>query len=966
MIRKLNSMAFCMPMALVAILAITTITPAAGLAFGAEPGKTKKLRNDDRPRPDKPAVRVPSVPAEETRVLNFEPVYVEPLQRAIEPVFLENDMSWYPHQLKPPFGQDLGSDKPWMIYAGAARISAQRSAAPVAIPDALKIGAPLGSIETFYIVHFEGKIQSEWKDAVIKAGAISSETYLSNHALVFRMTPQVFKVVEAIPEVDWIGYYEPAYKISPRIGRMPVDATTRALAGTSLLVGLHGRVDPEAVRSKLEALGLNVITDIKGVKAEKHAPTPWTPWILHVDASRDKALQIAAIEEVQFVWEPATVKSFRAFSSGAIMQSGSNAPWFSLGSNDPTVSSTFFPLWFRGLQGQHQMVGIADTGVDYGTGELFDDPVNPLDPGTSCAGGGPACFLTGNLKVPKGSLRDGSTDVCDINNGHGTGVTGSCCQDSHPNSTTESREPNQAGRGEFGEGISHEAQVVFAPFGWSFFDPINQRLQWLDLATFGASVMNTSIVWLTGTGPTYDDQSWVYDTVIDTAEANGDHMLITNAAGNDGVCGTWDTGSDSAGWAKNAVDVGASDDLAQFDEMYSFGGAAGSNKGPDWTNPPGAASDDLIFPDIVAPGAGDSNNALDITLTARADGTCGNNDQLIQGFGGTSGSAPVVAGTIALIHQYYEEGNQPPITDPSAALMKATLINSAEAMDSLETCMGRGVPSGEQGWGRPNLSNVLAFNDTTFEMNAFDVLNAGGFDSSGQFDEYNIVITDTGQPLRVTMVYTDVPGNFFGQGRPYIVNDLDRDVMKMHEAVLIDPEAVMAEMHRLPVSRSVYEHIRVVRETPGWQDFSLAERAARMIYLFGCAFNANPRSSFVASSMTPLTFGRERDLRPHAQKLRTATLESLDWSRFLDRYIMEQKKLRCLLFADPPYVVTARADHYRHRFGYLDHILLAHKLTRINGLNGGDRSVKIMVTYDDDKAGLIRALYREEYGWHLE
>ena len=99
--------------------------------------------------------------------------------------------------------------------------------------------------------------------------------------------------------------------------------------------------------------------------------------------------------------------------------------------------------------------------------------------------------------------------------------------------------------------------------------------------------------------------------------------------------------------------------------------------------------------------------------------------------------------------------------------------------------------------------------------------------------------------------------------------------------------------------------------------------------------------------------------------LRAATLECLDWQEFLHRYVVKPKRLKCLLFADPPYVVTARAAHYRHRFDHLDHILLARKLAHINTLNGSQRSVKIMLTYDDDPDDLIRTLYREKFGWHL-
>lgn len=204
------------------------------------------------------------------------------------------------------------------------------------------------------------------------------------------------------------------------------------------------------------------------------------------------------------------------------------------------------------------------------------------------------------------------------------------------------------------------------------------------------------------------------------------------------------------------------------------------------------------------------------------------------------------------------------------------------------------------------------------------------------------------------------------QARVNVLNDADEDIVVMHQTVSVDPDAVTEELHRLPISRLTYEEIRATRETAQWHELTLVRRAARMIYLLSIAFNANPRAPFPASPVTPLRFRPDKDLSPFAEKLSGVTFECLDWSEFLDRYVLQQKKLRCLLNLDPPYVITAKAAHYRHRFSELDHVQLAHKLALVNEQNGGDRSVKIMLTYDDDADGLIRALYRKEFGWHMQ
>ena len=196
-----------------------------------------------------------------------------------------------------------------------------------------------------------------------------------------------------------------------------------------------------------------------------------------------------------------------------------------------------------------------------------------------------------------------------------------------------------------------------------------------------------------------------------------------------------------------------------------------------------------------------------------------------------------------------------------------------------------------------------------------------------------------------------------------ILNDIEPDVVNMHQTVATQAEEVMAEMKRLPTSRLIYEQIRSLRYTGPWWELSDVERAARMIFLLGCAFNAKPRSPFPASTMTPLKYDAYKDLTPYAEHLRGATFECLHYAELLDRYLLRPKKLCCFVYCDPPYMAATSAAHYRYRFDAIDHLMLANKLARINQLNGGERSVKIMLTYDEHP--YIRSLYRRKFGWHV-
>eukprot|EP00466_Bigelowiella_natans_P013604 jgi/Bigna1/79506/fgenesh1_pg.63_\ len=111
----------------------------------------------------------------------------------------------------------------------------------------------------------------------------------------------------------------------------------------------------------------------------------------------------------------------------------------------------------------------------------------------------------------------------------------------------------------------------------------------------------------------------------------------------------------------------------------------------------GPTSDGRIKPDILAPG--------DWIRSARSDGKqTSNNCGELQYMHGTSMATPVAAGNIALVRQYLVDGNR--MANPSAAVIKATVINGAVPMDpdltyrvSDKTTYVNTVPSYLQGYG---------------------------------------------------------------------------------------------------------------------------------------------------------------------------------------------------------------------------------------------------------------------------
>lgn len=128
---------------------------------------------------------------------------------------------------------------------------------------------------------------------------------------------------------------------------------------------------------------------------------------------------------------------------------------------------------------------------------------------------------------------------------------------------------------------------------------------------------------------------------------------------------------------------------------------------------------------------------------------------------GTSMATPHIAGLVALLRQYFKthEG----IQNPSSALIKATLINSA-------VDMGYGLPSNTTGWGRVNITNVLSANASpppVDYMRFWDVTN-GLTAGSGDACVFPVA---AGQQFKATLVWSDKEAAIATQKT--LINDLD-------------------------------------------------------------------------------------------------------------------------------------------------------------------------------------------------
>lgn len=123
--------------------------------------------------------------------------------------------------------------------------------------------------------------------------------------------------------------------------------------------------------------------------------------------------------------------------------------------------------------------------------------------------------------------------------------------------------------------------------------------------------------------------------------------------------------------------------------------------------------------------------------------------------GGTSMSAPLVAGCAALVREYYQDMEH----DPIAALLKATLINATVKLTGKHSLISHlDVPNGDQGFGGLNMSYALPNRSQKMALQFFDNWkdSATQFNMTGEQRRFSIALKNSGW-LRLCLCYTDPP-----------------------------------------------------------------------------------------------------------------------------------------------------------------------------------------------------------------
>ncbi len=575
-----------------------------------------------------------------------------------------------------------------------------------------------------YLVQFAGPIQDGWLDALKNSGA-EIVSYMPSNAYVVRASSGAASALLLLKQnsfVQFVGDYEPAYRISPELrearikdGASFVDLTVQVIEGPNA----------KPTMDKIASLASDGI--------QSHQVMNYHNIELRVQASR--------ITEIAFYEDVFAVESRgqrRRFDEAQGQISAGN-----LTGNSP--SGPGYLTWLAGK--------------NFNSSQFSSFSVNVVDDATS---------LTGHPDFANSRIAFTSnpTNQTGAQGGHGflnSHIIGGI------NSGTGSANEDANGFN-YGLGIAPWARVgVTAIFG----SGSSTSTAWESTA-YGQSARISSNSWgfQTQTGapiPLYNTNAQEYDRIVRDAQtaAGLQQLSVVFAAGNDGSgANTVSTPST----AKNVITVGASENVRQT----GTDGCAVANSGADSANDiigfssrgpvNSAGGDGRVKPDIVAPGthieAGVPQSNYNGSSVCNQYWPAG---QTLYGWSsGTSHSCPAVAGGAALVYQNFLNNSLPA---PSPAMVKAFLMNSATYMTG--TGASGNLPSNSQGMGRMDLGRAF---DGAARVLVDQTQTLG---ATGNTHTVTGSVVSSSQPFRVTLAWSDAPGPT--TGAPW-VNNLDLEV----------------------------------------------------------------------------------------------------------------------------------------------------------------------------------------------
>lgn len=579
--------------------------------------------------------------------------------------------------------------------------------------------------------------------AALEQASLRVYTYLPFYAYLVRVSAGGGEKALAAAGASWTGPYHPAYKISPEIASVGIEGGKPPMSEATLrpvLLHLYPDADLEAARGELAGLGAERV-----VGSSRGAFFSRLRLLLADGEIAALRVPIAQLRDVFWI----ELEGRRTLKNDTTIWVGQSG----LAAGQTT------PIFSRGIFGEGQVVGIIDTGIDPDSC-FFRDPAlaPPGFPAMNACNGGTATspnhrkllavdFLYAN--ECSGGILGTEWDT----QNHGTHVAGTVAGDNFAQPILH----------DTADGMAPGAKLVIQDGGFGTDNcadlpglgcPVVDLVPLFQQAYDQGARLHTNS-WGDNENAVMQNNYSAGSQDVDEFMWSHPNFLIFFAAGNSGP-NPASVGSPST--AKSAVSVGATLRGTSAASIASF-----SSCGP--------TLDLRIKPEITMPGSS--------IVSARNDFNAGTNNCTTLSSSGTSMAAPGAAGLSALIRQYFVEGwvsgfrNSVQGFTPSAALLRATLVNSAENMTGGSPPIAP-IPSNCQGWGRVLLDNALYFSGDARKLWVRDNVGAFPNGSSNETRSYSFSVS-SGQPFKATLGWTDFPST--PAASVNLVNDLDLEVM---------------------------------------------------------------------------------------------------------------------------------------------------------------------------------------------
>ncbi len=620
------------------------------------------------------------------------------------------------------------------------------------LPEGLRYERPAWDEKAYYVVQLNDRIMPAMRRDLEDAGAVVLH-YVHENAFIVRADGAAIDRAQRLSSVRWVGLYEPAYKLSARLAKGYDAVMNRQLAEARRL-GAGGSQAPIDTSSRIV---VQILT-MESNRAAEIARTAGTAGGRGIQISEQGSGLVradvprAALERL--AREPGVLWIEREFPAEV---DNDIARW-TIQSYDSTTLAA--PVHQHGVTGAGQTVTVTDSGLDYDHNAFRDS--NYATPNQN------------HRKVtayytPAGATGDSSDNGVTQ---HGTHVCGSVAGDAgvlgqYDGDGVDSGNPDQE-KLEIHDGQAFGAKIQMQDISN---DPEGRKVfPSGDLSNhFSAAVTNGSWIDTNSWGTTFDPGDYTpAAATTDSFIWNNPTFNVLFSAGNNGP----GAGSISIyAVAKNLIAVGAAANGVNA-ERLAFTNRYFSSRGP--------TLDQRLKPDLMAPGEslwsarGCDGNIPGVFPTQPV---CQPADlNTYKTLSGTSMAAPTTAGAVALVRQYYMGGWYPtgdpatgnPFT-PSAALIKATLINGAvEMRDSSGYANGElRYPNNNQGWGRILLHNTLYFPGDARHL----VIDDNPGITAQQTNTYQFNVGSKFEPFRITLVWSDQART--APTAPDLVNDLD-------------------------------------------------------------------------------------------------------------------------------------------------------------------------------------------------